>query len=179
LPGPLKRNSESGPLDLRNHGDSPHATEMDYPRMAGDVLRFIKDQDLDKAGILGHSMGGAVGVVRASSDQRISLLVSLAGMVHTEAFAQREFGEETPDAGLMWEEDACPLSRAYMDDMAQIDSVVGLAEGIARLHGQGRGVFAAVGALWVILPLLAAFLARRIGQKDPTRNSRRGGHGAG
>ena len=45
-------------LDLRNHGDSPHAAEMDYPRMAGDVLQFIKDQCLDKAGILGHSMGG-------------------------------------------------------------------------------------------------------------------------
>ncbi len=79
---------------------------------------------------IGHSMGGAVGVLRASSDQRIRLLVSLAGMVHTEAFAKREFGEETPDAGLMWEDEECPLSQAYMDDMAQIHSVVGLAERI-------------------------------------------------
>ncbi len=79
---------------------------------------------------IGHSMGGAVGVLRASSDQRIRLLVSLAGMVHTEAFAQREFGEETPDAGLMWDDEECPLSQAYMDDMAQIHSVVGLAERI-------------------------------------------------
>ena len=52
-------------------------------------------------------------------------LVSLAGMVHTRAFAQREFSEEVPDQGYMWEEPDCPLSQAYMDDMAQIDTVVG------------------------------------------------------
>ena len=73
---------------------------------------------------VGHSMGGAVGVLRASGDERIRLLVSLAGMVHTRAFAEREFGEEVPDEGCMWEEPDCPLSQAYMDDMAQIDTVV-------------------------------------------------------
>ena len=69
-------------------------------------------------------MGGAVGVLRTSRDERIRLLVSLAGMVHTQAFAEREFGEEVPDEGCMWEEPDCPLSQAYMDDMAQIDTVV-------------------------------------------------------
>ena len=73
---------------------------------------------------VGHSMGGAVGVLRTSRDERIRLLVSLAGMVHTHAFAEREFGEEVPDEGCMWEEPDCPLSQAYMDDMAQIDTVV-------------------------------------------------------
>ena len=71
---------------------------------------------------IGHSMGGAVGVL--SRDERIRLLVSLAGMVHTRAFAEREFGEEVPDEGCMWDEPDCPLSRTYMDDMAQIDTVV-------------------------------------------------------
>ena len=81
-------------------------------------------------GLCAAGMGGAVGVLRSSSDGRIRLLVSLAGMVHTEAFAQREFGEETPNAGLMWEDEECPLSHSYMDDMAQIGSVVGLADRI-------------------------------------------------
>tara|TARA_Y100001960_G_scaffold330127_1_gene423315 strand:+ start:236 stop:961 length:726 start_codon:yes stop_codon:yes gene_type:complete len=80
---------------------------------------------------IGHSMGGAVGVLRASTDERIQVLISLAGMVHTEAFAQREFGEETPDAGLMWEDEDCPLSQAYMDDMAQIHSVADRAKHIS------------------------------------------------
>ena len=62
--------------------------------------------------------------MRTSRDERIRLLVSLAGMVHTRAFAEREFGEEVPDEGCMWDEPDCPLSRVYMDDMAQIDTVV-------------------------------------------------------
>ncbi|MBL9166957.1 MAG: alpha/beta fold hydrolase [Verrucomicrobiales bacterium] len=74
---------------------------------------------------VGHSMGGAVGVARASQDPRIRFLVSLAGMVHTAAFAQREFGNVTPDQGCMWDEPSCPLSSAYMKDLAQIDTLVG------------------------------------------------------
>ena len=73
---------------------------------------------------VGHSMGGAVGVLRASEDSRIQLLVSLAGMVHTKAFAQREFGDVTPDEGFMWDEPDCPLSQVYMDDLTQINTVV-------------------------------------------------------
>lgn len=72
----------------------------------------------------GHSMGGAVGVIRASDDDRIRYLISLAGMVHTKSFAEREFGEETPDDGTMWEDPDCPLSQAYMDDLSTIDTVV-------------------------------------------------------
>ena len=62
-------------------------------------------------------------MLRASTDERIEVLVSLAGMVHTKAFAEREFGDVTPDEGFMWDEPDCPLSQAYMDDMATIDSV--------------------------------------------------------
>ncbi|HJP33467.1 MAG TPA: alpha/beta fold hydrolase [Candidatus Latescibacteria bacterium] len=87
----------------------------------GSLLDAVGDRPVC---FVGHSMGGAVGVLRSASDRRIHWLVSLAGMVHTRAFAEREFGEETPDAGCMWEEESCPLSSAYMDDMAAIDSVV-------------------------------------------------------
>ena len=76
---------------------------------------------------VGHSMGGAVGVLRASKDDRIQLLISLAGMVHTRSFAQREFGDVTPDEGVMWDDPDCPLSQAYMDDLTQINTVVDLA----------------------------------------------------
>ena len=80
---------------------------------------------------VGHSMGGAVGVLSASQDNRIKLLVSLAGMVETKAFAQREFGDVTPDKGFMWDEPTCPLSQAYMDDLTQINTVVDCASKIS------------------------------------------------
>jgi hypothetical protein len=89
----------------------------------GDLGAVLDALDGYAIGYIGHSMGGAVGAL--SRDERIGLLVSLAGMVHTRAFAQREFSEEVPDQGYMWEEPDCPLSQAYMDDMARIDTVVG------------------------------------------------------
>jgi esterase len=44
--------------DQRNHGQSPHSAEMDYPLMAGDVERFIVARGLESALVIGHSMGG-------------------------------------------------------------------------------------------------------------------------
>ena len=76
-------------------------------------------------------MGGAVGVLRASTDARIQYLISLAGMVDTKGFAQREFGDVTPDKGNMWDDPDCPLSSAYMDDLTAIDTVVNRASQIS------------------------------------------------
>lgn len=104
--------------------DSTISKEVDE---LGVVLDALNDYNVC---FVGHSMGGAVGVLRTSKDPRIKLLVSLAGMVHTRAFAQTEFGEVTPDAGFMWDEPDCPLSQAYMDDLTQIDTVVDCASDI-------------------------------------------------
>lgn len=79
---------------------------------------------------VGHSMGAAVGVLRASRDDRVGALVSLAGMVHTAAFAGREFGAQVPDEGCMWDEPDCPLSSGFLEDMRRIDSVAHLASSI-------------------------------------------------
>jgi pimeloyl-ACP methyl ester carboxylesterase len=92
----------------------------------GAVLDAMQ-KDFPTVGFIGHSMGGAVGVLRASRDPRIKFLVSLAGMVHTQAFAQREFGAVKPGTGFMWDDENCPLSQAYMDDMLKIDTVIGRA----------------------------------------------------
>jgi len=48
--------------DLRNHGHSPHHAEMDYPLMAADVEKFFAAQKIESAHVIGHSMGGKVGM---------------------------------------------------------------------------------------------------------------------
>jgi pimeloyl-ACP methyl ester carboxylesterase len=47
-------------LDLRNHGDSPHAPEMTYAAMVADVLGWLHEQGLERVTLMGHSMGGKV-----------------------------------------------------------------------------------------------------------------------
>jgi esterase len=47
-------------LDLRNHGQSPHDNQFDYPVMVDDLLEFIDTNNLQDPIILGHSMGGKV-----------------------------------------------------------------------------------------------------------------------
>jgi esterase len=46
--------------DLRNHGHSPHRSEMNYPLMAADLEKFFAAQSIKSAHVLGHSMGGKV-----------------------------------------------------------------------------------------------------------------------
>ena len=88
-----------------------------------DLGKVLDSLENHKICYVGHSMGGAVGVLRTAIDERIEVLVSLAGMVHTHKFAQREFGDTTPDKGFMWDEPDCPLSQTYVNDMASIESV--------------------------------------------------------
>jgi len=52
-------------LDLRNHGESPHAAGMDYRVMAADVAETLRAADAAPAAVLGHSMGGKVAMTLA------------------------------------------------------------------------------------------------------------------
>ncbi|KAI9746443.1 MAG: hypothetical protein M1818_000156 [Claussenomyces sp. TS43310] len=44
-------------VDLRNHGDSPHAPCHDYLAMAEDIAGFMVEHELKDATLIGHSMG--------------------------------------------------------------------------------------------------------------------------
>src|SRR5688572_17721819 len=52
-------------IDLRNHGQSPHSEEWNYEVMADDVAELLKDEDVPRAHIMGHSMGGKVAMFMA------------------------------------------------------------------------------------------------------------------
>ncbi len=45
-------------VDQRNHGESPFSDQHDYPSMRDDLREFMDDQGIEKATLLGHSMGG-------------------------------------------------------------------------------------------------------------------------
>lgn len=50
-------------LDLRNHGQSPHAVTHRYTDMCEDLLIYLEQQHIEKAILIGHSMGGKLGMV--------------------------------------------------------------------------------------------------------------------
>ncbi|MDA9819652.1 alpha/beta fold hydrolase [Salibacteraceae bacterium] len=45
-------------LDARNHGHSPHSDEFSYELMVADLLEFMDNERIERAHLLGHSMGG-------------------------------------------------------------------------------------------------------------------------
>ena len=49
-------------LDLRNHGESEHTPATTYDLMSGDVHNFLSEESIDSCVLIGHSMGGRVGM---------------------------------------------------------------------------------------------------------------------
>ncbi|WP_439487476.1 alpha/beta fold hydrolase [Algoriphagus sp.] len=54
----LKDNYTLYLVDQRNHGDSPHSEEWDYGVMVEDLRELMAIEKLEKAFLMGHSMGG-------------------------------------------------------------------------------------------------------------------------
>jgi pimeloyl-ACP methyl ester carboxylesterase len=52
-------------IDQRNHGRSFHSDEFDYELLVEDIHNYILQNNLEKVHLLGHSMGGKVGMLFA------------------------------------------------------------------------------------------------------------------
>lgn len=65
MAGKLSQHLQVFTVDQRNHGHSPHVDEMSYSSMAEDLDQLMDHLSIDKAVILGHSMGGKTAMVFA------------------------------------------------------------------------------------------------------------------
>ena len=52
-------------IDQRNHGKSFHSESFDYKILAQDIVAYMDSHKLDKAIVLGHSMGGKTAMTLA------------------------------------------------------------------------------------------------------------------
>ncbi|WP_252145166.1 esterase [Yokenella regensburgei] len=65
-------------VDMRNHGLSPRSAEMNYPAMAQDLLDTLDHHQVEKAIVIGHSMGGkAVMALTTLAPERVEKLVAI------------------------------------------------------------------------------------------------------
>ena len=72
----LEHRIECHLVDQRNHGRSLHATNMTYPVLAADVLAYLGAHGIERAGLVGHSMGGKVAMTLALTvPERVCWLV--------------------------------------------------------------------------------------------------------
>ncbi len=114
----------------KSEGDFRRSTISKEIKDLRAIVSAAEDAGYHKICYAGHSMGAAVGVLAAARDERIELLISLAGMVDTRRFYETEFGDVEPDKGFMWDDPACPLSREFAEDMLKIGSVIDKTEKI-------------------------------------------------
>ena len=103
--GPAKKLAERRRvhlLDLRNHGESPWDDAMDYPTLAGDVSAYLDAQGLERADVIGHSMGGKTAMTLAlSAPERVTALVvvDIAPFAHHYTLARYAEGLLALDLG--------------------------------------------------------------------------------
>jgi alpha/beta superfamily hydrolase len=104
----------------------------------GAVLDALESWGVTTPAYIGHSMGSAVGVLRAAADPRLACLVSLSGMVHVDAFFRLQFGHLAPGAPVLGNPD-CPWSPTMLEHAARIGSITAQAAAIRIpwliLHG--------------------------------------------
>lgn len=64
--------------DQRNHGQSPHAKDHNFEVLRNDLADFMEQRGLDKAILLGHSMGGKTVMYFADAfPEKVSSLIVL------------------------------------------------------------------------------------------------------
>ncbi|MCE8031760.1 alpha/beta fold hydrolase [Halomonas sp. MCCC 1A11057] len=100
-------------VDLRNHGRSPHADGMSYREMAEDLLALLDRLHIDRAHLLGHSMGGKVviSLARLAPERVASLIVA---DIAPQAYGH---GHDAVFAGLRNLERGRPENRREADEL--------------------------------------------------------------
>ena len=73
---PLVNNYCVTSVDVRNHGDSFHASSMEYSELAQDIINLLDHLNIKSCLLLGHSMGGKIAIqVALTQPERVNKLI--------------------------------------------------------------------------------------------------------
>lgn len=123
-------------VDLRNHGASFHSNEMSYPAQAADILTLMDQLEIAKATLIGHSMGGKVGMQAAKlAPARVTKLVvaDMAPVAYPHSRHQSVF------AGLNATLNTLPQSRSEAEAiLAQHIEIPGVRQFLLKSFAKGE-----------------------------------------
>ncbi|KAK8870101.1 hypothetical protein IAR55_000671 [Kwoniella newhampshirensis] len=112
-------------LDLRNHGQSPHAEPHTYSAMAQDIAHFLSQQGLSSGvNLLGHSMGGKAVMALALNAEINKPLRSLISVDMTPAI-----GKMSPEF-LAYTEAMIEIEKAKVKTKHEADKILEKTEPI-------------------------------------------------
>ncbi|MFD4691787.1 alpha/beta fold hydrolase [Streptomyces sp. NPDC058463] len=98
-------------LDMRGHGESDWPDAYALEEMRDDVLGFLNECDLDRVGVVGHSMGGVVAYLLAEEyADRVERLV----LVETPPPFPGQALDDRPTGPVDCDENALPAVRAQI-----------------------------------------------------------------
>ncbi|MEK8145525.1 alpha/beta hydrolase [Streptomyces sp. M10(2022)] len=99
-------------LDMRGHGESDWPDEYAFELMRDDLFGFLEACELDRVGLVGHSMGGVVAYLMAEMHaDRVERLV----LVETPPpFPGQLVDSGTPGGPVDYDENAIPAVRAQI-----------------------------------------------------------------
>ncbi len=153
----LSRHFSVYTVDLRNHGDSPHASEHTMEAMAGDLNEFFLVRRLRRPVLLGHSMGGMLATYFALQNPlrvRGLVVVDILPMVYPIRF-EREFAALKKDISHL---------KSYNEIEAFLNLEIGRTE-VARFLAMNleRPAFGEGGYYWRInIDALERFVQREV-----------------
>lgn len=73
-------------LDLPNHGRSPHTHEFSFESLAAQVLQFIKQHGWEHVYLVGHSLGGKVGIQMLQHEPSLIKAIAILD-IHFKAYS--------------------------------------------------------------------------------------------
>lgn len=114
-------------VDQRNHGRSPHSDIHDYPAMREDLREFMESQDIKKAVLIGHSMGGKTVMSFAEAwPEKVQALISVdiaPKSYHNLALASRTAPNHTNLIDAMLKLDLSKIESREEADRALAESI--------------------------------------------------------
>ncbi len=105
--------------DLRNHGQSPHSSVMNYQSMAEDLREFISSHNIVDPIIIGHSMGGKVAMKFALEYPEIPEILIIID-ISTRAYAIRNTHLDVSGAMLSVDFDSISTRKEIEDQIGSM-----------------------------------------------------------